>query len=293
MDASNISSVIAVVVAIAALAVSVWAAQRQTRLQRESNHMPVILEIVDGFRSPAFQADYDYIRTKLQVNYTPSVGISGLPLEVRRKLFNVCYLFHAVAFICALEAVDERVLIAGLGGPARIIWKQVEPYSIAERAAGNADQTFQALEKLAERAAAYPADNFEIVMQEWLRRRLPRRKGVSLLRGARGLPRVRGDHLAGGKRQTAVSPQMPGGRPVRRSFETSDKRLCVVSPAFGRSLSGGVPPCARDETIQPQRQNWVPLQVVLGLLATRPAAWVKSRIVSQARGVSLPPCYAG
>ena len=177
MDASNISNVVAVVVALAALIVSVWAAQRQTRLQRHSNHMPVILEIVDGLRSPDFQADYDYIRARLQANYPPSAGIAGLPLEIRQKLYNVCYLFHAVAFMCALEAVDERVLIAGLGGPAKIIWERVQPYSIAERAAGNVDQTFQALEKLAERAAAYPEDNFEIVMQDWLRRRLRNTKG--------------------------------------------------------------------------------------------------------------------
>jgi hypothetical protein len=176
MDASNISSVVAVVVAIAALVVSVWAAQRQTRLQRHSNHMPIILEIVGGLRSPNFQADYDYIRGQLQADYPPSAGISRLPLEIRQKLYNVCYLFHAVAFICALEAVDERVLIAGLGGPARIIWERVKPYSIAERATGNVDQTFQALERLAERAAAYPVDNFEIVMQEWLRRRVQHKK---------------------------------------------------------------------------------------------------------------------
>src|SRR5256885_5865449 len=41
------------------------------------------------------------------------------------------------------------------------------------------------------------------------------------------------------------SPQMLGDHPVRPSFETSDKRLYVVSPAFRRSPSGSVPPCTR------------------------------------------------
>jgi hypothetical protein len=175
MNASTISSVVAVAVAIAALAVSVWTAQNQFRLQRRSSHIPILLEFVSGFRSPTFQADYDYIRTQLRANHAPSGGVSGLPLEVRQRLYNVCYLFHAVAFLCALEAVDEPILIAALGGPARIIWEQVEPYATVERGAGNVDQTFQALEKLAGRAAAYPAENFEIVMQAWLSRPLPRR----------------------------------------------------------------------------------------------------------------------
>jgi hypothetical protein len=41
------------------------------------------------------------------------------------------------------------------------------------------------------------------------------------------------------------SPQMPGDHPVHPSFETSDKRLYVVSPACRRSLSGSVPPRTR------------------------------------------------
>src|SRR5690242_15871726 len=83
MDSSSVLNVVAVAVSVSALSVSLVFAVRQTRIMRQSNQVPLFVDLIQEFRSKGFQDAEQYILHKLRKENSPEKGVLALPDQAR------------------------------------------------------------------------------------------------------------------------------------------------------------------------------------------------------------------
>jgi hypothetical protein len=86
----DVSDSITLVLSIVALAVSGFLAFRQNMLQKLTNNAPALVDLLSQFRSSAVHEGFEFVCTELD-RYEPEKGLSGLPPDVRYKVYDVCY----------------------------------------------------------------------------------------------------------------------------------------------------------------------------------------------------------
>ncbi|HEY4024266.1 MAG TPA: hypothetical protein VGM75_36660, partial [Pseudonocardiaceae bacterium] len=83
-----IFTVVAVVVSVVALAASTYTALAHQALQKAANFSPSYLQFTRQLQTIEFHDHYEYVTTKLGVEHDPKLGISGLPDDARRAVYD-------------------------------------------------------------------------------------------------------------------------------------------------------------------------------------------------------------
>jgi hypothetical protein len=130
---SDILSIAAVLISVLAAGLSTALAARQARFMRQANHLPVIMDLLNEFRSVEFNERYEYVCARLQQDHSPSEGVTGLPREARSAVYDVVYFYQLFATLVGLGILDEKPIIAVLNHRIVRVWQAVKPFALRER----------------------------------------------------------------------------------------------------------------------------------------------------------------
>jgi hypothetical protein len=159
-------SILAIVIAAAALLASSVLAVQQVRLMFRANHIPVYVELFSQFRTLEFQDHCSFIIDRLaKENTAEETGISGLPDEARGAVWDVTGLFVEIATLRLMGAVDRRIdPLLQVWLPA--IWKALRPFVYEERRRRGVSNMFlRSLEEFAIDVAALPEGSINIQIE--------------------------------------------------------------------------------------------------------------------------------
>ncbi|MGI8329949.1 hypothetical protein ACRYCC_08275 [Actinomadura scrupuli] len=133
MDISATSSLAAVIISTIALFVSGVLAVRQVSMMRHANQMPVLVDLMQEFRSAEFQMAEGYVLNKLSAENDVSLGCSGLtgPPSLAVNLVNSFFL--SLGTLVAQDMVDEATVVLLFGFRADRAWKALESRIMRER----------------------------------------------------------------------------------------------------------------------------------------------------------------
>ncbi|MFI5838838.1 hypothetical protein ACIA8K_03870 [Catenuloplanes sp. NPDC051500] len=155
----QVLGVAALLVSLLALLVSAIFAARQVTHMRNANYVPVMIDLLAQFRSVEFNDNYRFVCTRLPVEHEPTAGISGLPDDVRAKIYDVAYYYQLFAALTALGVLQDRQIIAVLRDRIVHVWYSIEPFVIVEREAAQhtGPFLFRNLEEFAKKAEKMPS----------------------------------------------------------------------------------------------------------------------------------------
>jgi hypothetical protein len=133
MDPSIILNLAALATSVLALIVSGGIAHRQSKMMRHGNELPVLVDLLQEFRSAKFQAAEDYVLHRLTGEHDPSSGAIGLPVGPRQAVNYVVSFFTSLGALVCHQMVDEKIVVVQFGFRARRAWKVLERYIDQER----------------------------------------------------------------------------------------------------------------------------------------------------------------
>ena len=126
-------SVAGVLLSVVALGVSLWVGLRQVRRQREANFVPLLMGLLEAFRTEQFHHDYEVVCKRLPRDHDPAFGLRALPADVRGSFVRVVYLYQQFAMLVELKllAYDDVARVAG--HRMTEIWAAIEPFVQVDR----------------------------------------------------------------------------------------------------------------------------------------------------------------
>lgn len=133
MDSSLVLNVLALVISAAAFATSVAAARRQLKLARDSNVLPIVIDVFKETRSPEFSQSIEYIRDKLVANQASDDGYRNLPEEAKAHIRRVGLFYDDIGKLVAHGVVDEQLILEAYGRSVAKAWSWLAPYVYSER----------------------------------------------------------------------------------------------------------------------------------------------------------------
>ena len=133
MDTSSTLSVVALAVSVFAVGLSTVLAIRQEAVQRNSNQLPLINELLGEFRRPEFHDRYKYVVERLPVEHSNELGITNLPDDARTAVLDMAYYFQTHASLAEFGISPDRRLLTNLDQRVLEIWTSIKPYVAVER----------------------------------------------------------------------------------------------------------------------------------------------------------------
>jgi hypothetical protein len=127
-----ILNVVAIGLSALALASSTYLAVRQAVSMKQANVVPVYVSFLNELRAVEFHDRYYYVCERLQQEHDPHLGISGLPDDTRRTVYDIAYFFQLLITFRRLEILDGHVLDTMYGRIIRV-WGAVAPFVERER----------------------------------------------------------------------------------------------------------------------------------------------------------------
>jgi hypothetical protein len=157
MDASTVVNLGSLLFSLLAVAVSAAFALRQSKLMRDTNLVPVVIDLFQDFRDPEFKAHLSYIQHKLWDDCPPADhGMTDLPNEARGHAYAVLKFFDTVGLLVAHGVVNELVPLGAMGGSILRAWARIGPYLKNERIRRQDPNYAMFFENLAARAYRMP-----------------------------------------------------------------------------------------------------------------------------------------
>ena len=126
-------NVLALVLSILSAAVSVVIALRQSDLTRQTNELPILVELTQEFRSTEFQEAESYVLSRLTDEISVGAATSSLPSEAKQAVTTMISFFLSLGAYGAFGLADEKIIISLFGYRANRLWQILEPYILAER----------------------------------------------------------------------------------------------------------------------------------------------------------------
>lgn len=176
MDSSVVFNVATTGIAVVAVVTSIVFSARQARIARHANHISVMVDLLQEFRSVEFHEQHDYVCTRLGAEHAPQVGVRGLPAEARAAFYSVVYYYQSFANLAVFGLLDETLMVTVLRTRIVSVWQAVQPFVERERelrgesGGGNYMSIFEELARL---AAELPPEHVRNSMPQ-NRRRLSR-----------------------------------------------------------------------------------------------------------------------
>lgn len=160
-----IFNIIAIVLSVVALATSTYTAWRHQALQKAANFIPTYMQLLKQCQTMEFHDHYRYVTTQLKAEHDPKLGISGLPDDARRAVYDIAYFFHSVGILVLLRFLDDRILPA-MRPRVINVWEAIEPYVEHEREIlGFGEHHYmRVLEEFAKDAKALPAGTLNTML---------------------------------------------------------------------------------------------------------------------------------
>jgi hypothetical protein len=132
MNPSLILNIAAVVISMTALGVSIPIGIRQIGIMRQSNWMPLFIELEQEFRTERFQRAEIYVMKKLREK-DAAKGVLELPDDARLAVNLVQGYFGVLGSLIIYGIVNEKQAVASIGYRADQLWRKLEPFIIGER----------------------------------------------------------------------------------------------------------------------------------------------------------------
>jgi hypothetical protein len=145
-------NMLTLLISVTALAVSLLVSMRQIRLQGGAFSHTAMSQLWEKARDADFQEDMLFVLNDLKT-FAPDAGISGLPVEIRRRVLNVSYLFQQYAYYVGLGIIDRDLLTHVLRGRIIVVWASIKPFVEVERTLDSANGEYLFL--MLEHHAAY------------------------------------------------------------------------------------------------------------------------------------------
>jgi hypothetical protein len=141
MGLGTVLNILALIASFAALAATVAISRRQTALSHRANQLPVIVELFKEMRSFDFVSKEEMLWHELP-KLDPSVGFSRMPPPLREYATNIGNFYSMVAYLSALETVDDRLVTLVLHHRAVRTWEAIGPFVRGERAIRGYEHSF-------------------------------------------------------------------------------------------------------------------------------------------------------
>jgi hypothetical protein len=135
-------NIVTLVLSVISLLTSAYLLWRQTGTMRNTNAIPIVVELTQAFISPEFQRAEHYVVSELANEHSPKLGCSKLPEDARNAVQTVISLFISFGSFVALGIADEKHVVSLFGYRADRAWKALEPYIKTERELRGEDHPF-------------------------------------------------------------------------------------------------------------------------------------------------------
>jgi hypothetical protein len=133
MDPSMTLILAALATSVLALVVSGLLARRQSTMMRHGNELPVLVDLLQEFRSREFQTAEHYVLNKLATEHDPWSGTTTLPDDPRHAVNYVASFFTSLGTLVSHSMVDEDMVVAQFGFRAHRAWNVLVTYIDRER----------------------------------------------------------------------------------------------------------------------------------------------------------------
>jgi hypothetical protein len=124
-------SLVAAAISIASVLIAVVAlvySARQVQLMRRQNLLPVALDFFREARTPEWFVARDWIIKHLAAEYSPDLGVSGLPEPAREHVRKVGFFYDNLGVFVAYRVVEENLVLDFFGVGMNEVWAIVEPF---------------------------------------------------------------------------------------------------------------------------------------------------------------------
>jgi hypothetical protein len=142
-------TLINLILAVLALGISGFIAFRQLLTARRANYLTVVLQLLEEMATSDFLESEEYILKQLGADHPGDLGVSGLPVDARTRVWKVAYMYQTIGYLSALRAVDRRVVSYLVGVRAVNAWRSLSPFIVAERRINEDGVGFRFFEDLA------------------------------------------------------------------------------------------------------------------------------------------------
>lgn len=147
---STVLNIAALFASLLALAISSFLALRQSRLMRDANQLPVVIDLFRELRADTFITREQEIWHSLPGEQDPSKGFGGIPTPLRTYAYDICLYYQTVAYLVNFKMLDNELAYTALHYRILRTWSSVEPFVRGERAIRGGENTFlNSLETLA------------------------------------------------------------------------------------------------------------------------------------------------
>ena len=160
-----IFNIVAIVLSAVAVVTSAYTALQHRTLQKAANFAPAYMQLIRQYQTLEFHDHFRYVTTKLRADHDPQLGISGLPDEARRAVYDIAYFYHGYGVLKLLRIIDDQVL-PGMQSRIVAVWDAIEPYVERERELCGSSVVYQmrVLEEFAKEAKALPPGSFRATL---------------------------------------------------------------------------------------------------------------------------------
>ncbi|WP_142212080.1 hypothetical protein [Streptomyces sp. SLBN-118] len=169
MDSSVVFNVATTGIAVVAVVTSIVFSARQARIARHANHISVMVDLLQEFRSAEFHEQHDYVCTRLGAEHDPEAGVRGLPGEAKTAFYSVVYYYQSFANLAVFGLLDETLMVTVLRTRIVSVWQAVRPFVERERelrGEGGGGTYMSIFEELARLAAELPPEHVRNRMTE-------------------------------------------------------------------------------------------------------------------------------
>ncbi|SEO76632.1 DUF4760 domain-containing protein [Actinacidiphila rubida] len=125
-------NLVAIALSVLALLITLYGAVSQAALQRRSNQLPAYVDLLSDFRSVDFHDRYRFVTQRLPLEYEPELGLSELPDDVRRQVYDIVYYFQTFATLRLTGILDDEVVTLLRIRVIRV-WEATAPFVLRER----------------------------------------------------------------------------------------------------------------------------------------------------------------
>jgi hypothetical protein len=147
-------SIAAFATSVLAVGLSSLLTMRNIEISRRANHVPVIIEFLDKYRSIEFIQHEEYLWDHIG-EHSQDLGFWGLPEPVKSYALEVAYHYQTIAYITFNDVVDRKSLIPQIHYRVTKTWQAISPHVEGERVNRGGEYTFlNLLEALVQKMAS-------------------------------------------------------------------------------------------------------------------------------------------
>ncbi len=127
MDINDLASFVAIILATISLAISLI----QVRISKKSNMLPIIIEMINEFRSKEFKKNQRYILCDLDC--LQGKGYRDLSEEEREHVLPVSYFFDHLGTLVLEKMIGKRFILTFMARSLLETWYKLSPLIYIER----------------------------------------------------------------------------------------------------------------------------------------------------------------